>query len=817
MKVLKILALAVVLAPPLMAAGQASSSPDVFSPLSNGYIERARMMSGEGNYAGVIDQLRHLDTQSVSLSAAEAEEYTYLLAEAYYERGDEECIRLLTEFSETYPGSRLAPKAALAIADFYFFRHEWANALEAFEGADFGRLNREEQTLYTYRKALCMIRAGYYKEARPLVARLKDVSGYEDAYNFYTAYLDYIDGDYDKAYSRFMKVTPSVEGLDAGYYMTQIEYKRGEYENVIDHGNSLLKKQPLPELAPELQRIVGLSYFHLGEPEVAEGYLESYFEKTEGTPEADALYAMGAIDYSNGRYNAAVSRFSEITERPDALSQGAWLYLGQCYLKQDNPAAAALAFEKASREDYDRKVTETALYNYVTSLTRGGKVPFSSSSDLLESFVQRFPNSEYTPEVEGYLATAYYNDRNFERALVYIDAIRHPSSAISALKQKVLYELGVEALTNGNPEKGAGYLKQCVALKGYDKALGAQASLWLGDALFQLGRYSEAEKAYSAFIKEGKTAENRALGYYDLAYTRYKLENYKGAAADFASALSSRPALPGRLADDAIIRRADCLYYTGSYAEAASLFSKAIESGATDADYALYRRAVIRGLSGDTRAKIDDLQKLEREFPGSRWLSKGLLEQALTYEETGQRDKAADAYKKRLGVATDVDIDELLRMAATMNRASRWGDLLEVVEKIRHAGGLEADELSEIDLYEADALRHTGRNSEARQIYDQLSRNVTSLPGSKAVVAIAEMDLSDGNFEEARVRMEDFTDAGTPHQYWLARGFIALADAYKGLGQTALAKEYLNSLKENYPGEDDDISSLISTRLKKWK
>lgn len=817
MKIAKILIMAAALAATPIARGQASSSPELFSPLAKGYIERARTMSDEGNYAGVIDQLRHLDTQRVPLSPAEAEEYTFLLAEAYYERGEEDCIRLLTEFIEAYPASYLAPKASLAVADFYFFRHDWAKALVAFDGIDFGRLNRDDQTLYTYRKALCMIRSGYYKEARPLISRLKDASGYADAYNFYTAYLDYIDGDYDKAYQRFMKVTPSVPGLDAGYYMTQIEYKRGEYENVINHGNSLLKKQPIAELAPELQRIVGLSYFHLDQPEVAEGYLESYFEKTSGAPEPDALYAMGAIDYANGRYNAAIGRLSEVTERPDAISQGAWLYLGQCYLKQDNPTAAALAFEKASRLDYDRNVTETALFNYVTSLTRGGKVPFSSSSDLLENFVSRFPDSEYTPEVEGYLATAYFNDRNYTKALSYIDAIRHPSSSILALKQKVLYELGVESLSNGNSEKAAGYLRQCVGLKGQDSSLATQASLWLGDALFQLGRYSEAQQAYAAFIKDGRSASNRALGYYDLAYTRYKLENYKGAAADFSSALSARPALPARLADDATIRRADCLYYTGSYAEAASLFTKAIDSGATDADYALYRRAIIRGLSGDTGAKLNDLSALERDFPQSRWLSKALLEQALTYEETGQRDLAADAYRKRLNVATDVDLDELLRMASTMNKAGRWNDLLVVVEKIRHAGGLEADELSEIDLYEADALRNTGRAADARPIYEQLSRNVTSLPGSKAVVALAETDIAAGNYEAARVRMEEFTDAGTPHQYWLARGFIALADAYKGLGQTALAKEYLKSLKENYPGDDDDIYSLISSRLKKWK
>lgn len=813
----KILLTIVALAGAMQAQAQVSANSDRFSPLASGYIERARAMSGEGNFAGVIDQIRHLDVQRVSLAAEQAEECTFLLAKAYYERGDEECLRLLLDFMEEYPASWLAPEAALAVADYYFFRHDWAEALDAFEAVDFDRLNNDQRNLYSYRAALANIRTGHYDEARPLINSLKNVAGYEDAYNFYSGYLYYIEGDYDRAWKKFMEVTPSVPGLSAGYYMTQIEYKRGEYENVIQHGNSLLRKQPDPELAPELQRIVGLSYFRLGEPEVAEGYLESYLEKTPASPEADALYAMGAIDYNQHRYNAAISRFSEITDRQDALGQGAWLYLGQCYLEQGNAPSAALAFEKASRMTYDPAVTETAIYNYVTSLTRGGKVPFSASSDMLEDFVKSFPDSEFTPEVEAYLATAYYNDRNFTKALSYIDAIRQPSSDVMKLKQKVLYELGVEALTNGSPEKAENYLKQCITLKRMDSTLASQASLWLGDALFQTGRYREAKQSYADFLKDGSVRENRALGYYDLGYACYKLENWQEAANAFGSALSARPALSEQLVDDATIRRADCLYYLGNYAQAASLFSKAIDNGATDTDYALYRRAVISGLQRNNTAKLADLARVEKEFPNSRWLSKALLEQALTYEETGQRDLAAEAYRKRLNVTNDVDIDELLRMATAMNDASRWSDLLDVVDRIRHAGGLEADEVAEINLYEADALRNLGRGSEARAIYEELAQNPTSVPGSKAAVMLAETEISNGNHEAARVRMEDFTETGTPHQYWLARGFIALADAYHGLGQKTLAEEYLKSLQENYPGENDDISSRISSRLKKWR
>lgn len=796
---------------------QVSASPERFSPLASGYIERARAMNDARNFEGVIDQLRHLDTQKVALTPAEAREYTYLLANAYYERDDADCLRLLMDFVQTYPASPLAPKAALAVGDFYFFRHEWADALAAYNRCDLDRLNRDDMTLYDYRRCLCLIKTGHFEEARQAIYVLESEPGYKNAYNFYTAYLDYIDGDFKKAYELFKQVPDGIKGLDAGYYMAQIEYSRGQYDQVISRGTALLRRNPDPELAPEIARIVGLSYFKQDEFGRARDYLTDYFKTTVAAPDPDASYAMGAIDYADGRYNAAEQRFAQITDSNDAIGQGAWLYLGQCYLNQDNPTSAALAFEKAWRLSYDKDVTETALYNYVTALTRGGKVPFSSSSELLEQFVTNYPDSQYAPEVEAYLATAYYNDRNYTKALKYIDSIRKPSADVLSAKQKILYELGIEAVSNGQSETAAAYLNQCVALKQYDRQLGAQASLWLGDAQYSLGRYKEAAQSFDNFIKEDTSRENRALGYYDLAYAQYKLEEYSKAAANFASALSSKPGLDPRLANDARVRRADCLYYIGKYNEAYNLYTSAIDAQATDADYALYRRAVINGLSGNTKSKLADLARVEKEYPDSRWMSKVLLEEAVTYEETGQPSLAADAYKKRLAVNGDADIDELLRMASAMNKSSRWGDLLDVVERIHHAGGLEPDEVAEIDLYEADALNALGRTKESLPIYSRLAENPSSLSGAKAVVTLAELEIKQGDAEAARVRMEEFTDIGSPHQYWLARGFIALADSYHALGQKSLAREYIVSLDENYPGTEADIRKMISQRLSAWK
>ena len=61
-----------------------------------------------------------------------------------------------------------------------------------------------------------------------------------------------------------------------------------------------------------------------------------------------------------------------------------------------------------------------------------------------------------------------------------------------------------------------------------------------------------------------------------------------------------------------------------------------------------------------------------------------------------------------------------------------------------------------------------------------------------------------------------YIEHGTPHKYWLARGFIPLADIYIRQGDDFQARQYLTSLQNNYIG-DDDIAGMIENRLCKLK
>ena len=54
---------------------------------------------------------------------------------------------------------------------------------------------------------------------------------------------------------------------------------------------------------------------------------------------------------------------------------------------------------------------------------------------------------------------------------------------------------------------------------------------------------------------------------------------------------------------------------------------------------------------------------------------------------------------------------------------------------------------------------------------------------------------------------------GTPHQYWMARALIVLSDTYQAKGDEFQARQYLESLRNNYQGDEEDIRQMINARL----
>ena len=84
--------------------------------------------------------------------------------------------------------------------------------------------------------------------------------------------------------------------------------------------------------------------------------------------------------------------------------------------------------------------------------------------------------------------------------------------------------------------------------------------------------------------------------------------------------------------------------------------------------------------------------------------------------------------------------------------------------------------------------------------------------GAEATVHYATLQAKGSGKEkqEAKQLLNKFIEKGTPHEYWLARGILALAEIYRSEGDKVTADQYVESLKNNYPKREDDILERIA-------
>ena len=93
-----------------------------------------------------------------------------------------------------------------------------------------------------------------------------------------------------------------------------------------------------------------------------------------------------------------------------------------------------------------------------------------------------------------------------------------------------------------------------------------------------------------------------------------------------------------------------------------------------------------------------------------------------------------------------------------------------------------------------------------------LSADTRTVFGAEAKYLLANLYFEQNNLVDAEKEIMDFAKKNTPHQVWLARSFVLLADINILLKNDFQAKQYLLSLQKNYT-EPDEIQTMINERL----
>ncbi len=631
-----------------MAAG--ASHGQINRSDSHGYLERGILMFDDRNYGGCIDQLSRLN--ELHPSPEQAEEALFYLGKASQGLGEDRALQLFNKFLHDYPVSPRRADVMMSIGDFYFHRANYGQALQEYSKVDPLALTSDRCDEMTYRMAYSYMLLGENSTAASMFRGLQSSVEFGNAARFYLGYLAYAEKDFPLALQYFRSVDTSCEpGNAAPYYEAQILFAQGDYNRALTLAQQLIASGTVPQFTAECNRIAGESLYNLGDEEGSHSYLWKYCAEATA-PQASAFYILGMDEFRNGDYDAAIKLLQQSAGSDSAMGQSAYLFLGQAYLKRGDTNSALMAFENAYRMNYDRDVRETAFYNYAVARMDGGRVPFGNSVALLENFLQEYPNSRYSADVQRYIVNGYMSDNDYESALAALERIPNPSAELQQAKQRVLLVLGSREYTSGKISQAITHLTQAKQISSGNPTLSRQCNLWLGDCYFARGNYDEASTCYKDFIAATPKTDygNRALAYYDLGYTRFNQERYSDALTDFRDAISLLKAgntgLPSSLLSDSYARIADCQYYLSDFNAAAENYKQSYDLNPSAGDYALYQLAMMKGLRKDYSGKISSLDQLMQKFPSSGLIPSALLEKAESQSAMGQTDKAIATYRQ---------------------------------------------------------------------------------------------------------------------------------------------------------------------------
>ncbi|HTK83297.1 MAG TPA: tetratricopeptide repeat protein, partial [Bacteroidota bacterium] len=140
--------------------------------------------------------------------------------------------------------------------------------------------------------------------------------------------------------------------------------------------------------------------------------------------------------------------------------------------------------------------------------------------------------------------------------------------------------------------------------------------VWKGEALYQDGRYDEAERAYTEALRfDGNPKKEEAT--YGIAWTLFEQKKFSQAASAFDKFAAAYPSSSHVL--DASLRKADSYFFMGQYDKATDLYTSlaTLKGEPRTVEYAAFQLAMSYIQRGDADRGIDHLRDFLVKYPQS--------------------------------------------------------------------------------------------------------------------------------------------------------------------------------------------------------
>ncbi|GIV34521.1 MAG: hypothetical protein KatS3mg031_2056 [Chitinophagales bacterium] len=736
--------------------------------------------------------IRHLTTY-IRESGKARNEDIYQLGYAYYKTGNcHEAILQLEQLDNL--NDTLGQFALFTLADCYLRNSQKGNARSAFEKSakmQFDPLITEE-SLFSFAKLSYEL--GYTSEAitafQHYLKRYQNPQHTEEAKELLTELL-LTTHNYKEALLVIESIKNPSPRVKQAYQ--EVAFNRG-----VELYNDGLHEQAIAQFDQSLRHPVNATiraqaYYWKGEACFAikdyacalQQYLQ-FIDLSKITPfkgkdwyDANAYYGAGYALMKQNRYAEALPYFKEAISRCKSssdrtLSQRVWadalLRAADCNFMIKDYQAALNSYSQVI--DSKQPGADYAAFQKGIILGLIGKT--EDKAAMLETFENRYPGSIYADDALFEAATAYIALNKYPTALQLLNRIieKFPNSNYASrayLKQGLVYY-------NQNDVESSikSYRK---VIEKYPSSEDAQQALL---AIRQISITEGNPHLYLDIVNATPGMRISASEQDSISYLAAETQFASGKCTEAEKAFSD---YISRFADgyfllNAHFYRGECYYASKKFQEALQDYQHIIEAGKS----MFYEKALAKAASIAFNSKM---------YADAYSYFKLLLENA-SFKE--------NIYAARLG---------LMRCAFHMQKTSELKDYATILLNIPDAP---SDHKTEAEFYLAKVALQEKDYDTASRLFRKTSESTTSEIGSEAKYRLAEISFMKGNHQQSLDECLAMIEMKPSHEYWRAKTFVLLAMNYHKLGNTFQAKATLQSVIDNYQG-DDDVKESARARL----
>ena len=566
-----------------------------------------------------------------------------------------------------------------------------------------------------------------------------------------------------------------------------------------------------------------------------------------------AAYHRGLELFKNMDYTNAINCFDLVNQHGsnNQLKTASIYWKAESFYRLEDYDKAIAGFSNFLSLN-NRSIPEYELAQYSLAYSLFQKQQYESAITSFTQFIgtNNLKDKVKTGDAYNRIADSYYSMRNYNSALQYYE------KAVQLNAFEPDYAMYQKAMCLGLIQDNNGKIKELENL---------------------LHVFPESEYAVSAIYEQGRTSERngqtaKAVENYNKIITNFPESDYLPKAlvqmglisynnSDFKQSLQYHKRVAENFPGSPEAESA-MLGIRNSYMELNDINAYIAYSNQlnvknisnSEQDSLLYQSAEKMVTTNDPGAKIA-LEQYLQQFPSGNFRVNAHYYLAESKYNTGEYSSALENYKVVISEKDHIFKELSLTRAGELEyNAKSWQNALSIYEqldqitqndwnKIRAKAGkmrchfqlanyqacieasqelLSLEKLPENTNWEANfklAISHykLGRNQQAIPLLIKLATDLGTQEGAEAKYLIANILNSEGKFDEAENEIMDFISKNTPHQYWLAKSFVLLADIYTNKNDIFQATHTLKSIIENYQIVDDGIIEEAKKRLVKFE